>query len=390
MRPTTKFMLALTASAAFALPQAAMAQKTVSGGSGDLQWTATQRLIGQTSTATAAAGGDPLYFPNRPANNSVVSLIMDYGPGGRFICSGSLTSDRQHIVTAAHCVSNGAGTANPIKTTAYFSNSANPDTVLHTDPSSVAIDVSNYSVHSNYTGEVIDQNDIAVLKLSEIAPAFATGYDIDFSGNLTGEQFDIAGVGGRSTIGGAFGVDAGTGRLRQGGNIFDYAWGDAAFGGFFTDRDAGSQNFFGFANVEHSYISDFDRSGFAANDTACQIADAVGAPSGFGCNTGIGALEVGVAGGDSGGPQFINGKLVSVTSYGLSFGTGFGDFRAGLNSSWGEFNGFVPLFIHKDFIINSLNGAVPEPASWAMMLAGFGMIGGAVRRSRKTVAAQAA
>lgn len=389
MRPTTMYMLALAAGSALALPTAAMAQKTVSGSSGAFSWTASQRLIGQTSTGTIFAGGDPIYFPKRPDNNSVVSLIMDYGAGGRFICSGSLTSDRQHIVTAAHCVSGGAGTANPLKTTAYFSNSASPDTVLHTDPSSVGIDVTDYHVHSNYTGEVIDQNDIAVLKLADFAPDYATGYDIDFSGNLTGQQFDIAGVGGRSTIGGAFGVDAGTGRLRQGGNIFDYAWGDPAFGGFFTDRDAGNANFFGYANVEYSYVSDFDRSGFAANDTACQIADAVGA-AGFGCNTGIGALEVGVAGGDSGGPQFINGKLVSVTSYGLTFGTDFGDFRDGLNSSWGEFNGFVPLFIHKDFIINSLNGAIPEPASWAMMLAGFGMIGSAVRRSRKAGSTQTA
>jgi len=60
MHSKTKFTLALAASAAFALPQAAMAQRTVSGGSGDLQWTATQRLVGQTSTATAAFGGDPL------------------------------------------------------------------------------------------------------------------------------------------------------------------------------------------------------------------------------------------------------------------------------------------------------------------------------------------
>jgi hypothetical protein len=31
-----------------------------------------------------------------------------------------------------------------------------------------------------------------------------------------------------------------------------------------------------------------------------------------------------------------------------------------------------------------VNGAVPEPASWAMMLAGFGLAGAAMRRARKT------
>ena len=57
MRPTSKFMLALSASAAFALPQAAMAQKTATGGYGDFSWTATQRLIGQTPTSDGATGG---------------------------------------------------------------------------------------------------------------------------------------------------------------------------------------------------------------------------------------------------------------------------------------------------------------------------------------------
>ena len=32
----------------------------------------------------------------------------------------------------------------------------------------------------------------------------------------------------------------------------------------------------------------------------------------------------------------------------------------------------------------SVDGAVPEPASWAMMLGGFGAIGGALRARRKT------
>jgi hypothetical protein len=40
------------------------------------------------------------------------------------------------------------------------------------------------------------------------------------------------------------------------------------------------------------------------------------------------------------------------------------------------------------FEIDNLSVAgVPEPASWAMMLAGFGMIGGALRRRSSAVAA---
>ena len=34
----------------------------------------------------------------------------------------------------------------------------------------------------------------------------------------------------------------------------------------------------------------------------------------------------------------------------------------------------------------AVGGAVPEPATWAMMIVGFGLVGGAMRRSRKATA----
>jgi PEP-CTERM motif len=40
-----------------------------------------------------------------------------------------------------------------------------------------------------------------------------------------------------------------------------------------------------------------------------------------------------------------------------------------------------PAFFRLDNIsVTALNGAVPEPATWAMMLLGFGMVGGSMRR----------
>ena len=103
----------------------------------------------------------------------------------------------------------------------------------------------------------------------------------------------------------------------------------------------------------------------------------------FGCNPYLGDIEVGVAGGDSGGPQFLNGKLASVTSYGLTFGADFGDIDDALNSSFGEFSGYVPIYAHEDW----LKSVVPEPATWAMMIAGFGLVGTMMRRRRTAVAA---
>lgn len=62
--------------------------------------------------------------------------------------------------------------------------------------------------------------------------------------------------------------------------------------------------------------------------------------------------------------------------------------------------GSVKFFIYDDYIgdnqggvslsISPLAAAVPEPATWAMMILGFGLVGGALRRRRSTVALAAA
>jgi hypothetical protein len=381
----SKFMLRTVAVGALALGLAApaMAQKIASGSAGGLNWEAQSRIIGMTPTSdvlppnNTIGGGDPIFKPSAD-KSGVVALIMEYDGVGAFICSGSLLSNRMSILTAAHCVSDGFGTAGPDRTTAYIFD-GDPDSRTPFGAGVRAIPISRIAVNEGYTGEVIDQNDIAVLRLSQ-GLLSTDAYDL-YSGGLQGEQFNVAGYGGRSTIGGAFGVDARTGFLREGDNTYSYRWGDSAFGGFFTDRDGTGEGFFGFADYEDSWVSDFD-SGLAVNDQACLIAAAVGAPLGFGCENGVGAREVGVAGGDSGGPQFIDGKISSVTSYGLTFGVGFGDCRAGLNSSCGEFSGYVPVSIHTNFIEDAM--AVPEPATWAMMLMGFGAVGFATRRARVT------
>jgi hypothetical protein len=373
--------LAFAATAALALGSAstAQAQRLISGERNGLAWQARNTIIGMTPTADVGpnpiGGGNPLFFP--AANKrGTVALIMEYSNGDRFICSGSMVNARS-IVTAAHCVSDGAGTANPLKTTAYFF-TGDPNARTPFNPDGVAIDVTDYFVNSNYTGEVIDQNDIAVLRLAADAPDFANIYRLAQANDLKGTQFNVAGYGGRTNVSGGFGVTTGTGFLREGDNIYDYRWGDAAFNGFFTDI-IGGENFFGTADIDHSWVSDFD-SGLNANDMSCLIAGAVGAPAGFGCNTGVGAREVGIAGGDSGGPGFVNGRLASVNSYGLTFGTGFGDCRSGLNSSCGEYSGYVPIYMHRSFIATSALGAIPEPGTWAMMIAGFGLVGAAARR----------
>ncbi len=364
--------LTFLAAALLAAGVAHAAPTTVSGSANGLSWTAQSTIVGVTPTSTAAAGGDPRYFAPRSQYSGVATLIMDYGNGNQFICSGTLLPNQRSILTAAHCVSDGTS-ARPLSTSVYFYTGSDPDNVTWNQPT-FSYTVSNYAVHSAYTGQVIDQNDIAVLTLDSLVDWSVKSHELYGGDDLTGKEFNIAGYGGRSDTGGNVGANLGTGRLRQGDNRYEFRLGDADFGGVWSDilGEPAEQ-------IEYTYLSDFDN-GLPANDLACNIAvDGLGLPaSAKYCNTGLGADEVSSAGGDSGGPQFINGMVSSVTSFGLSFGTAWGDIRTGLNSSFGEFNGFVPVSIHRDFINAN---AVPEPASFA--LAGLGLLALGWNRRRR-------
>ena len=62
----------------------------------------------------------------------------------------------------------------------------------------------------------------------------------------------------------------------------------------------------------------------------------------------------------------------------------------GVGIAYALFGGRAPSAdgnsIYADNITFTLGGAVPEPATWAMMIAGFGLVGGAMRRRERTIA----
>lgn len=378
--PRLRHLLIACALGASALGSQAF-ERVDAGNFGSFSWIAQSTLVAATSTGTGA-GADPLFWPNYSQHSGVVGLLMDFtaASGDEFVCSGSLLADRVSILTAAHCVTDGSGGLNqPMSTTVFFYGGANVDTVVYNQPAGVVtLGVSSIFVNPLYTGAVIDDNDVAVLRLNGAAPSFAQSYGL-YTGPLEGQSFNVAGYGRRGTSGNT-GDTLGTGVLRQGNNTYDYAWGDAAFGGAFT-AELGPMDLIG-----QSWISDFDN-GLAANDTGCRVVGAIVGITGTRyCNLGLGASEVGTAGGDSGGPQFIDGQIASVTSYGLTF-IGLGDVdcldeaTCQLNTTFGEFSGFAPVYHNLAFIQGAL--AVPEASRSAMLLLGLAAVGVAVRKRRR-------
>jgi hypothetical protein len=115
----------------------------------------------------------------------------------------------------------------------------------------------------------------------------------------------------------------------------------------------------------------------------------------FGFDSPFGASGDPITGGTSGESNwfwifnFQNGLLTWDGPQSFSFGNG-GLFTVSLNGA--EFNdGFYGLGedgakVKATFTLDSLSSAVPEPATWAMMITGFGLAGTAIRRRRSTFA----
>lgn len=313
-----------------------------------------------TPTAPGVGINNPLYLPPSADNNysGVVNLWLDdLDLNQRFGCTGSLLSNR-HILIAAHCVTT-AGAITTDRFTARFRNA---------DGTFTAVTGTRIAVQQNYSGAVLEEQDVAVLTLDTDAPASARRYTL-FQGNPL-QDFTMAGFGRTGT-----GVTGGTNNtannqfgavsvLRAGRNAFESTGRDG--GSFATAANTNAGAFGGML------IADFDRIGAsAAGSFVC---------GGLGfCNAGLN-LESSIGSGDSGGAAFTNTwQVLGVASWGTTVG-GIGGLY---ESSFGyacvaNYAPNAACTANYNFVMAQL---VPEPSTYALMATGMiGLIGIARRR----------
>jgi hypothetical protein len=295
-------------------------------------------LVGLSSgplRAIVVASGDPNSSPVAVGySNSVVNGIGQTVDLSGVVnignCSGSLLSDGYSILTAEHCITPVIGDSLPSSITVDFQG-----------PSGIVADTATtYYLDPAWTGDSTQGGDLAVLRLDQAAPSFATRYSL-YTGFFTTSPILLAGYG--MTGVGAVGC-CGFGTLRQGqnryvglgGNVFT-GWSDSLLvGQFVADSDIPN--------------------------------------------------EVDIAPGDSGGPSFYDGEIMGVhdllacisepsdpnvctdppsasPSLNSSFGQFFADTSVSANASW----------------IESVE--TPEPASCSMVLLGLAVAGLFTRRT---------
>lgn len=320
-------------------------------------------------------------------------------------CTGSLISANV-VLTAAHCLGTEDGALTGI-------NFYLPE--YRATPDLRVFAAADYLVHPDFTGDTLQGNDIALIRLATTPDSQFDRYQIygDTSGIEELDDFATRvglGTTGNGETGTSHGID---GYKRYGYNTYDMTWDDVldAYNTLFPDdgiygHDGSGYDVFG-APVDSMLAYDFD-DGSVQHDVFGRYAGDSGSP-----NT-LGVIDPGknlpgdssASPGDSGGPTFVDGKIAGITSFGItgnllepadvrcgdpgsvdtSYVPGANGARTCTNSSFGEIGVDTRAASFIGFINDGIDGKstfssfVPEPATWAMMISGFGLIGGSMRR----------
>ena len=281
----------------------------------------------------------PLYQATGAGGYGGVALILVSRSDGLGVCSGSLLPGRAHVLTAAHCLTDGTGTD---VTSLVDVVVEQPDGDLEF----LTADV--WTVHPGWTGDFFLGDDLAVLGLASPASPEIPVYEVYRGSSEGSAPFEVVG----------WGV---TGTGDTGGTTLDF------------NRRRGRNQFeatleamLGAPNSGDVVVADFDN-GVEANDAFGYF---------FGVNgLGLGELEAAPGQGDSGGPAFLGSEIAGVVSFGLrlSFTSGeTSDIDGFLNTSFGEFQGYTRVSSYVEWLDQVT--AVPEPANAILLFLGMAVI----------------
>lgn len=328
-------------------------------------------------------------FNGVAALDGVALLSFTGSDGSLYACSGSLLQGGAYVLTAGHCADDFVG--NMTVMFGYYNGVAS---VTRT------VSQGNATLHPLWQGfgnSADAGTDLAILKLSAPVTTIA-GYQLSTT-NDVGKNYLMAGYG-------TSGVAT---------SLTSPNWADRNYGHYgYNTFDVTSKVFnqavdtvvagWGYNPAYYAgttYMSDFDNAnGSATNNTLGRIAGVSG--NAWTSNTGLGANEALIAGGDSGGGDFVwdaaSGQwlLSAVHSWGWqgndTSGTGACDFvgltncdaRVNNSSSYGDLSGSTAVFDQRTWINSVVNPAVPvpEPETYALMLAGLALVAGVARRRR--------
>lgn len=304
--------------------------------------------LARSSIVTTLDPSLPIYSAPPGVGYDGVAGLLITRPTGTFLCTGSMVGVlRRHVLTAAHCLVDASSVE------AVF---------FPPDEAPIIRATSSYTIREGYTGEVIDENDIAIVDLGEAGEVREiSSYDL-FDGVAVGRDYNQVGFGASGS--GLTGTTVPGGLRRQGFNRFDFAGIDPIFGDFWDGQNV--------------LFADFD-SGLPAQDASCRLTAFFVADTSPYCDAGLGPFEVLSGPGDSGGPLFVDGRVAAIASFGITFTGGVvGDIDGELNSTFGEFAGYVPIAPHARWIRKQV--AAPEPTTFALLLVGLLALGAAARK----------